>query len=172
MIKEEWKQLWEFPTYWVSNYGNIVNRHTGKQVVTTRTNHGHVKVSMMDYRVGVRYTRSVAVLVADAFVEVPDKLSDAVIQLDGNHGNVVAWNLAWRPNWFAWRYTHQLKMQQPVEFTSMHVQNVDRGFVYKSIVEASMSEGLLFDDVFRSCCEPEGVRIYPHRCRYKIVERV
>lgn len=170
MIKEEWKPLWEFPQYSVSNYGKIRNERTGMEMATSQTTHGHVKISLLDERVHERYTRSVALLVANAFVPVPDRLSDAVIQLDGNHANVVSWNLAWRPTWFAWKYTHQLKQQQPVEYTSFKVRNITRGYVYRSVVEAAMTEGLLFDDVLRS--HFNDTRIYPHACVYKVVGRV
>lgn len=172
MIQEEWKRIWEFPQYSISNYGRVRHEHTGRIMANSRTTHGHIKISLLDRATRVRYTRSVALLVAQNFIEVPDLLSDAVIELDGDLSNVVAWNLAWRPKWFAWKYMHQLKCQQPMEFHNLRVQNVTHGFVYRSIVEAGMSEGLLFDDIWRSVCTPEGVRIYPHRCTYRVIDRV
>lgn len=175
MIREEWRRIYEFPQYSISNYGRVRDEHRDRLMATSpngfaKYNRGHLKISLLDRATGVRYTRSIALLVAQNFVPAPDALSDAVIRLDGKEENVVAWNLAWRPHWFAWQYSHQLREDQPLAFTNLHVQNMDQGFVYKSIIEAGKSEGLLFHDLWRSV--NTGARIYPHRCVYQVVERV
>jgi hypothetical protein len=174
VIREEWKRIWEFPQYSVSNYGRIRDEHRDRLMATSQTTHGHVKISLRDRHTGERYTRSVALLVAQNFVERPDALSDAVIVLDGKPENVVAWNLAWRPAWFAWHYAHQFRCQQPIAFQNLRVRNITRGYVYRSVIEAGVNEGLLFDDIWRSCCTPSEnrPRIYPHRCQYEVAERV
>jgi hypothetical protein len=174
MIEEIWSTIDEFPQYSISNYGNVRNDLTGHLLAPNPNNHGHIKINLMDLRTREKYTRSVALLVATAFVVPPDRRSDCIIVLDGNLSNVTAWNLAWRPRGFAWEYTHQLKTQQPLAFQNLRVQNETYGFVYLSIIEAGKSEGVLFKDIWRSACSPpqSRPRIYPHRATYRVVERV
>lgn len=177
MIEEIWRHISEFPQYSISNYGRVFDNFRSQHMATSQTNHGHVKIGLWGTKQNkdgevepFRYTRSVALLVAQAFIELPDRYADHVIILDGNLQNVTAWNLAWRPAWFAWKYSHQLRTQQPLAFQNLRVQNVTRGFLYRSIIEAGMTEGLLFEDVWRSTYS--DARIYPHRCLYRVVERV
>lgn len=170
MEPEIWKEVEEFPNYSVSNYGRIHNNRNDSIMATSRGTFGHIKISLMDSRTRERFTRSVAVIVAEAFVDRPDELSDQVIVLDGDLSNVAAWNLAWRPRQFAWKYARQLRTQQPIQFLNLRVRNVRRGFDYKCIVDAGMQEGLLFDDIWRSTYT--GDAVYPNRSVFRVVERV
>lgn len=163
---EEWRTILEFTNYDVSNRGNIWNRKRNKQMSTSLSNHGHVKITLTAYD-GTRHTRSVAQLVAEAFLDPPNLLCDAVIVLDGDLTHVDAENLAWRPQWFAWKYTRQLKTPQPRHYLNLPVINTDEQIIYDSIEEAGRSEGILFDDVWRSTYQ--GIEVFPHGCRYEIV---
>lgn len=113
---------------------------------------------------------SVALLVAEAFVEPDNLLCDQVVVLDGNFQNVAAENLRWRPKWFAWKYTHQLKTRQPLHYCNLPVVNIDTDEEHDSIIDAGIKYGLLFEDVWRSTFS--GTPIYPYRERYEILERV
>jgi hypothetical protein len=44
---------------------------------------------------------------------------------------------------------------------------VDTGVVYNSVIEAGMTEGLLFDDIWRSTYS--GARIFPFGMEYEVV---
>lgn len=169
MSEERWRTILEFPQYEVSNRGDIYNTRRRLMMRTSRTNFGHSKITLTDYD-GSRHTRSVALLVASAFVGPPNYMSDHLIVLDGDFRNVNANNLAWRPRWFAWKYTHQLKLPQPNHYTNLPVRNVKTGVVYDSIIEAGMAEGLLFDDIWRSTYR--GNEIYPHGSIFEIIKRV
>lgn len=169
MSKEKWEQIIEFPSYSISNKGRVFNHRTNKVMRTSQTTHGHMKIALMDHR-GYRYTRSITMLVAGAFVEPPNSLCDTVVVLDGVLSNVDAFNLAWRPKWFAWRYTHQLKETQPGHYYNLPVFNMENGEGYNSIIEAGMKEGLLFDDIWRSTWS--GVEIFPYNYTFEVVERV
>jgi len=128
---------------------------------------GNAKISLISDYDGLRHDKSIAKMVAEAFVEPPTGFCTHIIMLDGNLENVVADNLAWRPAWFAWRYTHQLKLPQPNHFKNLMVRDVDTGKVYNSIIEAGMTEGLLFDDIWRSTYS--GARIYPNGIEFEVV---
>lgn len=170
MIKEEWSWVREFPRYAVSNHGRVYSERLDRVVATSRTQYGHVKIAFFDEALGQRFTRSVSLLVGEAFVERPDRHCDHIIILNGDLQNVAAWNLGWRPRGFAWSYFHQLHQHQPLYFRNLKIQNVTTGFEYQSVVEAGMAEGLLFQDVWRSTYT--GARIYPYGCVYRVNQRV
>lgn len=164
-IQEEWKVIPEFPNYMISSVGRVHNSRLDREMRTNPNNYGLLKVTLADE--GHRYDRSVARLVAEAFVDRPTMSCDTVVMLDGDFTNVVASNLAWRPRQFAWRYTHQLRQEQPVHYQNLEVKNMSTGQIYDSIVEAGMEEGLLFDDIWRSTYT--NARIFPNADTFEIV---
>lgn len=170
MNQEVWKPISEFPTYQISNLGNIYNTRERLMMRTSRTPFGHVKITLKSEHSHERFTRSVPVLVAEAFVEAPNELCDQVIILDGDLENVAADNLAWRPRWYAWKYTRQLKVKQPIYYHNLIVHNLTTDFYYDSIIDAGVSEGLLFDDIWRSTYTLDS--IFPYGHIFKISERV
>lgn len=165
---EQWKEIRGYSDYSVSNLGRIFNHRTDRVMRTSRTNHGHVKITLVMDNTRRRFTMSVATLVANAFVEAPNLLCDHVVILDGDLGNVEASNLVWRPRWFAWKYAHQLKVQQPVYYHNLPVYNPVRRIEYPSIVSAGMHEGLLFADIWRSTYS--GARLFPTDSVFEIVD--
>jgi len=118
---------------------------------------------------GKRHTKSVAQLVALAFVEAPTGLCDQVVVLDGDHRNTAAYNLAWRPAWFAWKYSRQLKTLQPAQFENLTIRCVNNGAIYSSVVDAGMKEGLLFQDVWRSTFT--RAEIFPGGLVFEVVRK-
>jgi hypothetical protein len=170
MREELWSIIPEFPDYQVSSLGRIFNRKNETIVKTTFTNHGHPKVSLYyPFTLG-RKTRSLSKLVAEAFVEQPNILCDEVIVLDGNYANIVAENLAWRPTSFAWKYVRQLKEPQPAHYRNLRVNNISVMRAYDSIIEAGMTEGLLFEDIWMSTYN--GKPVFPYGHQFDVVDRV
>jgi hypothetical protein len=168
MPNEVWKIIPSFPDYQVSSLGRVYNDRLGLMMRVSINNHGHKKISLR--RGPFRYTRSVAVLVAEAFVSPPNALCNRVVVLDGDFFNVKAENLVWRPAWFAWKYTHQLKTPQPIHYHNLSVRNISKNIEYPSIIEAGMREGLLFKDIWRSTFRHES--IFPNGDVFEITERV
>lgn len=166
--EELWKRIPDFPSYEISNFGRVHNLYLDTIMKTSKTIFGHVKISLVSDWDHMRYTRSVAQLVAEAFVEPPNDFCDHVVVLDGDFSNLSAENLAWRPNWFAWKYTRQLKIIQPVHYQNLVVKNVRTGDRYSSIITAGMVEGLLFDDIWRSTYT--GDAIFPNGGIFEIVQ--
>ena len=169
MSAERWRTILEFPTYEISDRGNIYNNRNRQFMRTSRNNFGHGKITLTDYD-GSRHTRSVGILVGEAFVLAPNYMCDHLIMLDGDLTNINASNLAWRPRGFAWNYTHQLKTLQPVHYHNLPVLNVVTGREYNSIIEAGMTEGLLFDDIWRSTYR--GSEVFPNGSVFEIIKRV
>lgn len=169
MEEELWSIIPEFPNYQVSSLGRIFNRKTERLIQSTVTNHGHGKVNLYHaFNPSVSKTRSVAKLVAEAFVVPPNILCDEVVVLDGDYSNLRADNLVWRPTSFAWLYTRQLKEPKPLHYRNLRVNNISVMRAYDSIIEAGMTEGLLFADIWMSI--HNGKEVFPYGHRFDVVE--
>ena len=164
--KEKWKILHEFPNYEISNLGRIYNSREDIMMRTSQTGHGNIKITLVAEQ-GIRYTRSVAQLVAEAFVDPPNALCNTVVVLDGDLSNVTAENLIWRPAWFAWKYIRQLRVEQPHYYHNLRVMNLITGVEYSNIIEAGMTEGLLFADIWRSTYT--GAEIFPGDLTFEVI---
>ena len=148
-MQEDWRSIIEFPGYWVSNMG-VVQNNNGK---TCRTMVQHVNqrgiANVSFNRHGVQYKRSVAVLVASAFVTTARSESfDTPINLDGDRLNNTAWNLLWRPRWYAVEYFKQFHTDQ--QWIDKRVQEFKTEEVFKSSWDAAMVFGLLNMEVVKS----------------------
>jgi hypothetical protein len=168
-MEEVWHPIENYENYSISNYGSVYNRKAEKFMALSRTLQGDLKVTLVNQE-GYRVTRSIRVLVAEAFVPLPFDEGDernvycnTVIVLDGNKTHVSANNLAWRPRWFAQMYARQMTNEYPDVYFNKTV-NAQTDVVYPSIIEAGLSEGLLFSDVLRST--HTGESIYPTDCSY------
>jgi NUMOD4 motif len=164
----EWRNIVQFPNYEISNKGEVYNTKYGRVMKTSLTPFGHVKITLTSDLTGERFTRSVAKLVGEAFVEPPDPLCDDIVVLDGNFQNLASENLVWRPRWFAWRYTHQFRQPQPHHYQVVAIINLVTGREYDSVIDTAMVEGLLFEDVWRSTYTKEG--IYPYGDIFAVIK--
>lgn len=143
-MEEEWALIREFPNYVVSNQGRVMNEATRRVLRDSVTEHGVVKVGLV--RCGRQYTRSVKLLVAEAFVEREMDLFDTPIHLDNDQANNAAANLVWRPRWFAWKYARQFEDCEEYLFGGLYLCP-QTGETYESIYEIGTKHGLLFKDV-------------------------
>lgn len=160
---EYWKNIPDFSDYAVSSDGRIMNVKTEQMRNFSVTNQGDYKVTL--YREGKRCTRSVRMLVAEAFVFKPNKLFDSVISLDNDKNNLSASNLEWRPNWFAWKYHNQFKEYFPDWYYYVHIQNVSNNKTYFSIISTAQTDGVLCKDVADSV--RSGKKVFPHWDEYR-----
>jgi len=150
MMDRVWQELEEFPNYGVSNHGEFSNLRTGGEVRPSRTQQGHAKVSL--YLDGRLLTRSAALLVAHAFLEQPFEYWDTPIHLDGDLMNCAAWNLMWRPRWFAIKYHKQFYNENFHNDTVRRVE-LETGETYETGKEACIANGLYYFDIVKSCIE-------------------
>lgn len=154
-----WAELDDFPDYAVSEYGEIGNMKTGLTRKVSINQQGNVKISI--YRGRELYTRSVAVIVAEAFVEGRTEFFNTPIHLDGDKRNCRADNLMWRPRWFAVRYHRQF--YNPVFHNSdVPIVEVNSGNEYQSVKEACMHLGLIHDDVYYSFTQGRDLQLTRH----------
>lgn len=145
-----WVVIDEFPSYSISNYGDVVNEVTGRLIRQSTTLQGAVKVNL--FKDGLKYTKSVKVLVAEAFVEnIYDEAYvpfDTPIHLDGDQLNNRADNLAWRSRSFAWMYRRQFSNLPPC-YKEGPVIELDSQVRYINVYDAATLNGLLIRDVWR-----------------------
>lgn len=167
-MDEEWVDIHDFPNYRVSTLGNVFNSQFERIVKTSSTNQQYkstLKVGLMEG--GVQYTRSVKILVADAFVDGRTLLFDTAVQLDGDHLNCRADNLIWRPRWFAWKHTRQfVKEDSYSQFGP--VLDTNTGEVYLDVYQCALRNGLLFSDIRRSIMYNRGC--FPNNHIYRIAK--
>jgi hypothetical protein len=164
--EEVFRVIPEFPNYSIGSLGNVFNHRTDRLMRTSRTIFGYVKITLTDFE-GRRFTRSVAQLVAEAFIIPPNALCDNVVVLDGDLSNLRAENLVWRPRWYAWQYRHQFGRPQPLHFQNLPVRNTQTQAVYSSVMDAGMAEGLLFIDIWRSTYT--GDAIFPYEAVFEVI---
>lgn len=143
-----WEELEEFPDYAVSDEGEIANMRSGIPRKMSINQQGIVKISLYKDRKEL-HTRSLAVLVAEMFVEGQSDLFNTPIHLDGERRNCAASNLMWRPRWFAIRY-HRQFYDTAFHNANFGFMDIDSGEHYSSIKEACMRHGLHHHDVHRS----------------------
>lgn len=161
-MKERWHELEEFPDYAVSDLGDVVNIKTGMPRRTSLNQQGIVKISLYQGRELI--TRSVAVMIAEAFCDGQTEFFNTPIHLDGDRENCRADNLMWRPRWFAVQYHRQFESE---EFHKMnvHIEELTTGKEYFSAKEACMDLGLYYNDVYRSYVHSTQIPLTRHEFR-------
>ena len=170
-MSEEWRQLFEFPLYEVSNLGRFVNRDSDMIVQTSLTLQGDQKIGL--YIGDVQHTRMVKRLVAETFVQGRTHIFDTPLLRDGNRMNCSAANLLWRPRWFTVQYSRQFREKKPFYDQGPLVELDDEGIVlgaYSNTIDAGIINGLLWKDVWKSLHTREPV--FPTGQRFAFADKV
>lgn len=95
LIDDDWREIEEFPNYEVSQTGQVrksTTHHLIKQRISPQT--GKVNIMLQGK------TRSLAKIVATAFIDNPSQLSQVAYK-DGNPLNVAVDNLEWKSSYVA-----------------------------------------------------------------------
>lgn len=154
---EEWNLVDGFPDYIVSNHGRIKNIHTDRVMSLSPIQTEMLTVGLMHN--GLQYRRSVAGIVARAFLEPPPRDDFTTpIHLDGDKKNCMASNLAWRPRWFAINY-HMERKNPPFPDWDQDIRLMDNLELFANPSEAAVKYGLLERDIHRSLVN--GVQVFP-----------
>ena len=167
-MTERWARLLDFPGYEVSDHGTVYSDKTQRALTLTRNAGGIVKVNL--FHDGRLATRAVRVLVADAFLPAPGPEDADVINIDGDQLNNHYLNLAWRPHWFAWKYTRQFREPIPPEYLKAEIYNSLTDTTYENTVEAGIADGVLWEYVFNSALS--GRAVYPTGAVYQLAYQV
>jgi NUMOD4 motif-containing protein len=145
-VSEEWAPIAGFPRYAVSNWGSVMNTETETILAPTRNREGIAKIGMFD---GRHYTtRSIAVLVAKAFVPPDEEWFNAPIHRNGDKMDCHADNLLWRPRWHAVHFHQQF--HHPSFHRHVRLENLKTGERYRLLADPCMQYGLRYVDVIMS----------------------
>jgi hypothetical protein len=137
----EWAKIPMFPNYSVSSEGVVRNEDTDREMVVHRNQRGIAYVSLTKNK--VQYKRSLAILVAEAFLSRPSFAFDTPINLNGDRLDCTADNLMWRPRWFATKYFQQF-MYGSVGSIQLPVQIVETEEIFEGgSFHAATTLGLL-----------------------------
>lgn len=148
-LEEVWKEIPDFPKYAVSNLGRVMNIRTENIVKEQRTPQGIIYVPLYG---GPEKTKSVKVLVARAFLDHGDldpKVFDTPINKDGDKSNNRVDNLAWRPRWFAVKYSRQFLSPHPNSHVGP-VYDKATNAMYDNVYTVAVTFGLLIRHIYRS----------------------
>lgn len=98
-----------FPSYAVTREGEVVNVRRDSLVRPRYNQQGILMVGLVNDD-GRLTTRSVAVLVAETFIEKPSDRFNVPIHFDGDRANCHVDNLDWRPRPLATKYHQQFSV--------------------------------------------------------------
>lgn len=160
----EWVELAEFPDYALSNYGEIINMKTGAPRKPSINQQGIPKISL--YKGSELCTRSLAVMVAEAFVPKDNEHFDTPIHLDGDRQNCRADNLEWRARWFAIMYHKQFRKEELYNDKAPRVET-KTGEQFETALDAVTTFGVLYIDVFNS--HFNGTPVFPGGLRFRMI---
>jgi len=139
-----------------------MNETSGRILAQSYNPQGAKKVGLyQDHR---QHSRSVKFLVAVAYVPGRTELNDTAINLDGDQTNCNANNIAWRPRWFANKYSKQFDNVGDW-FLGKEVYDVDSGEVYSDMLDAAITNGLLLKDILESI-HNDNVTAFPTRQKF------
>ena len=144
--QENYTVIHGFPSYGVSEEGEVVNLMRGNRAMKVHHNqYGHPYVVLTEPFTKMPRARHVGKLVAEAYIPKPDEHFDTVIYLDYNKDNCHVSNLAWRPRWFAIEYNRQHKYNWGGAYP---VTEEKTGEFFPSIKEAATAYGLLESEIY------------------------
>lgn len=144
---EEWKSIAEFPGYSVSSLGRVRRDDSGRILVPRYNEYGVAYVGIM--RGWEQCSRSLARLVALAFLPIPSEFFNTPIQLDGDPANCSVENLMWRPRDYAVKYKRQFKDRYPVQINEP-IRAVNSKEEFPNSFQAGCRYGLLEKEVVGS----------------------
>lgn len=142
---EQWRRLQEYPNYSVSDAGQVRNDERERLMAITVNGRGHPYVGF--YVRGRQIHRTLAILVANAFLPPAPPRFRTPIHLNSDLLNCRSSNLAWRPMWFAQKFTRQFNQDLG---DAGPIKNVDKDEYYDSVWDIVYEKGVLFNDVIGS----------------------
>lgn len=157
MRKEKWLNIYGFEDYLVSDMGRVINSLTDKIKQPTLNQQGIPSVLLV--RDKIQYRRSVALLVADAFLECPDdsrNIFDTPINLNGDRLDNRVDNLLWRPRWFAVKFHKERKDGNRNSLATKFIE-VESEEIFEQPWQAAIRWGLLEGDIIKSIMNDEPV---------------
>jgi hypothetical protein len=165
-LQEKWLPIMEFENYAVSNLGRVCNLKRDSLMTITSNNQGIAKVGLQ-YPSGRLTSRSVAVLVAEAFLKREREAFNSPINRDGDRMNCRADNLLWRPRWFAVKF-HRQFLSDVFRGESRPFMEVDTRERFTDFITPCVSYGLYYIDVILSYVNNQ--QVFPTHQQFRLLE--
>lgn len=147
-MSDDWVPIDGFPKYCVNPLGQVMHARTERLVTPQLTQRGVAYVSLVR-ETRRQFKRSLALLVAKAFIPRPYEVYDTPINLNGDRLNCAVANLMWRPRWFAVLYHQQFKERYFNPITTP-VKNMETSETFRDGMDTCIHYGLLERDLFLS----------------------
>lgn len=165
-MREVWKEIDQFPLYAVSDLGRVKNQNSDYIKAISRNQDGIVHVVMMDPQTRGQSRRSVAWLVAEAFLPpAPRADFNTIIHLNGDYEDCRAENLALRPRWFTIRYHKQFR--QGHRGYNQPIQDMETGEIYQTSWEAARMFGLIDEQILIAMTN--NTYVFPTGQRFRLL---
>lgn len=145
--EERWCDIYDFPGYKISNWGNLLSEKTNSLIRPTKKGAGYLMVGLM--KSGIQHKRSLSLLVANAFVRPPlEAAFNTPIHLDGDRANCHYQNLMWRPRWFSLQYMRQFEDRHTTY--DAPISDVETHERFPNSMAAAVTHGLLDSEIVLS----------------------
>jgi hypothetical protein len=167
---EDWRVVQGFECYSVSTLGRVrsdiayKNGNAGLILSQSTNQRGVAYVGLM--KNGVQHKRSVALMVAHAFIYTARPLTFTTpINLDGDRMNNRVENLLWRPTWFARKYFRQFL--HPRARITRPIVEVKSKEVFEDSWTAAITHGLLDQEIFEAI--KDKTYVWPTYQRFEVL---
>lgn len=166
-MSEEWREIEEFPGYSVSDHGRVRNNSfEGRVMGQSRNQQGLMKVGL--YQDGQQHIRSVALLVAKAFLpEHNNPNFNTPINIDGDRSNNHVDNLMWRPRWFAIKY-HQQFRDDRLKGYIVPIEEMTTGERFKNSMDAATKYGILAQEIV--IADINRTHVFPTYQMFRVIQ--
>lgn len=91
-MKEEFRDIPNFPNYQISNYGNVFSKNKHGLLIPCDDSHGYLMVHL--WKNNQQYVKKIHRLVAEVFLENPNNLQDVNHKDEDKYNNNIS-NLEW-----------------------------------------------------------------------------
>lgn len=144
---EHFEEIYDYPKYWVSNRGYILNTQT-KRILKPGYSKigGWALVNLTDR--GSQKTFNLASLVAEAFLPTPVDPNTSLLHVDADRTNNAASNLVWKPRWFVVKYIKEMSRPYPWRPTTFKTE--DTNLIFHSHAEFAMYDLTLPSSIQRA----------------------
>lgn len=160
---EIWKTIEDFPTYKISNLGNVFNSKRNNLLLQETTSNGYKRVTL--YKDGKPYHKQVHRLVASAFIENPENYP-FVNHKDEDPSNNHAENLEWCTPSYNINYGNR---NAKLSTSSKQVKQMNfGGYVMATYCSANFAASMLKVDASNiyKCCRGEIKYAYGFKWSY------
>ena len=153
----DWLILEEFPTYSISEYGEVRNNRTDR-ILRPFVTRDRLYVTLSRDR--EQYTRQISTLMLNAWRGPHRNIYfTTTLHLDGDKTNCCLENLLWRPRWFVHAYYTELDRGRPLSNRPIYLIETEE--VFSNCEECAMTYGFLQRDILSSALM--GDMIFPNK---------